>query len=183
MATATQLMTADELMRLPDDGMRHELVRGELQSMSPASARHGKIALKLGRSLGNYVEEHHLGETYGAETGFILESDPDTVRAPDVAFVRSERVASFDNERGYGPEAPDLAIEVISPNDSFSDVESKALDYLQAGTGMVIVVNPRNRTVTIYRAFADIAILTENDTIDGEDIVPGWTCQVRSIFE
>ena len=183
MATATQLMTAEQLLQLPDDGMRHELVRGELRHMSPASFPHGKIAMKIGRSLGNYVEEHNLGDVPAAETGFKLSTNPDTVRAPDVAFIRRERLQIIGDIAGYFPGAPDLAVEVISPNDLYTEVEDKVTDYLSAGTGMVIVVNPRKHTATIYRAFADIIILTENDTIDGEDVVPGWSLAVRKVFE
>ena len=183
MATTSTQLTADDLLRLPDDGTRRELVRGEIQSMSPASARHGEIIATITFFLTQHVREHRLGKVYGAETGFILETDPDTVRAPDVAFVGNERVRLFGNERGYGPAAPDLAIEVISPNDLYMDIQDKVTQYLNAGTGMVIIVNPRNNTVQVYRALGGISNLTEHDTIDGENIVPGWTCPVRSIFE
>lgn len=183
MATPTQLMTADDLLRLPDNDMRHELVRGKLQEMPLASFLHGKITITVAVSLEEYVQEHNLGTVYAAGTGFKLATNPDTVRAPDVSFVRRERLQMIGDAEGYFPGAPDLAVEVISPNDLYTEVEDKVTDYLSAGTGMVIVVNPRKHTVTIYRAFADIIILTENDTIDGEDVVPGWTLAVRKVFE
>ena len=182
MATVSQLMTADDLLQLPDDGFLYELVRGELRRMSPASYRHGKIIINMTLSLGQYVRDHHLGDVYAAETGFKLTSDPDTVRAPDVAFVRRERVEAVGDMEGYWPGAPDLAIEVISPNDLYTEVEEKVIEFLNAGTGMMLTVNPRKHTVTVYRALADIRILTEDDTIDGEEVVPGWTFAVRDVF-
>jgi Uma2 family endonuclease len=182
MATVPQLLTADDLLQMPNDGLLYELVRGELRHMSPASYRHGKIIINITLSLGQHVRDQQLGDVYAAETGFKLTSDPDTVRAPDVAFVRRERVVAVGDMEGYWPGAPDLAIEVISPNDLYTEVEEKVIDFLNAGTGMVLAVNPRNHTVTVYRALADISILTEEDTIDGEEIVPGWTFAVRNVF-
>ena len=179
MATVPQLMTADDLLAMPDDGFLYELVRGEVRQMSPAGHRHGKIVINLTLALGQHVRARQLGEVYAAETGFRLASDPDTVRGPDVAYVRRERVDEVGDEDGYWPGAPDLAIEVISPNDLYTDVEEKVIEYLDAGTGMVLTVNPRKRTVTVYRALSTISILTQDDTIDGEDIVPGWTLAVR----
>ena len=182
MATTPQLMTADELLQMRDDGCLYELVRGELRRMSPASYRHGKIIINLTLSLGQHVRDHQLGDVYAAETGFKLTSDPDTVRASDVAFVRRERVEAVGEMEGYFPGAPDLAIEVISPNDLYTEVEEKVIEFLDTGTGMVLAVNPRKHTVTVYRALADISILTEDDTIDGEEVVPRWTLAVRDVF-
>ncbi len=102
--------------------------------------------------------------------------------APDVSFVRCERVVTVSDQEGYWPGAPDLAIEVISPHDLYTDVEEKVIEFLQTGTGMVLVVNPRRHTAAVYRAMADISILTEDDTIDGEDVVPGWILAVRDVF-
>ncbi|MFQ3683478.1 Uma2 family endonuclease [Roseiflexus sp.] len=182
MATVSHLVTADELLQMPDDGFLYELVRGELRRMSPASHRHGRIIINITTPLDQYVRTHNLGAVYAAETGFKLASDPDTVRAPDIAFIRRERVEAVGDVEGYWIGAPDLAVEVISPNDLYTDVEEKIIDFLTAGTGMVLVVNPRKHTVTVYRALADISILTEDDVIDGEEIVPGWTLSVRAVF-
>lgn len=182
MATALQLVTADDLLRMPDDGLLYELVRGELRSMSPASHRHGKVIINITLSLGQHVRDQGLGDVYAAETGFKLASNPDTVRAPDVAFVRRDRLAAVGDTEGYWPGAPDLAVEVISANDLYTEVEMEVIEFLDAGTGMVLTVNPRKHTVTVYRALADITILTEDDTIAGEDIVPGWTLAVRDVF-
>ncbi len=182
MTISHQLMTADELLGMPDDGFRYELVRGELRRMSPASHRHGRIVLNLTTPLDQFVRAHALGAVYAAETGFKLASDPDMVRAPDVAFVRRERVDAVGEIEGYWPGAPDLAAEIVSPNDAYTEVEETVMDFLMAGTRMVLVVNPRQRIVTVYRALADISILTENDTVDGEDVVRGWTLPVQALF-
>lgn len=114
MATTDKLMTADELLRLPADGQRHELIRGELRTMAPSSGRHGWAGMRIGVPLGQYVDANGLGLVFLAETGFWLERDPDLVRAPDVAFVRRERVLPTGEVEGYWPGAPDLAVEVIS---------------------------------------------------------------------
>lgn len=144
-------MTADELLRMPDDGYRYELVKGELRGMPPAGGEHGKIALKFGSRLLNYVEANNLGVVFAAETGFKIASNPDTVRAPDAAFVRLDRLPETGLPKGYWPGAPDLAVEVISPGDIYGEVEEKVNEWLDAGTRMVIVANPRNRTLKVYR--------------------------------
>lgn len=182
MATVLKLITADDLLQMPDDGFLYELVRGELRRMSPGSFRHGKIIINVTLSLGQHVREQRLGDVFAAETGFKLASDPDTVRAPDVAFVRRERIEAVGDVGGFWPGAPDLAVEVISPHDLYTEVEEKVIEFLNAGTGMMLVVNPRKHTVTVYRAMADISILTEDDTIEGEDVVPGWSLPVRDVF-
>ena len=181
-ATRTRLMTADELLDMPDDGWRYELIRGELIRMSPAGNRHGKFAMRMGTPLGVYVEDNDLGEVYAAETGYFLAFDPDTVRAPDVSFISRERLDEIGETDGYWPDAPGLAVEVISPNDRYTEVEAKVLDWLDAGTRMVIVVNPRTRTVRVYRSPSDVTDLTMDDTIDGADVVPGWRLPVARIF-
>ncbi|HXH08234.1 MAG TPA: Uma2 family endonuclease [Alphaproteobacteria bacterium] len=182
MTTANVLVTAEELFSMPDDGFRYELVRGELRKMAPAGHIHGKVAINISIPLGQYVRAHNLGTVYAAETGFKLTSNPDTVRAPDVAFIRRERVEEVGDIEGYWPGAPDLAVEVISPGDTYGEVEEKVLEWLEAGVRMVIVANPRRRVVTIYRSLTEIAVLTEADTIDGGDVVPGWKMAVRDVF-
>ncbi len=181
--TTIQTITADELLQQPDDGFRYELVKGELVKMAPAGSEHGKLAMRVGWRLAQHVESQNLGNVYAAETGFQLASNPDTVRAPDVAFVRQERVAEAGEVRGFWPGAPDLAVEVVSPGDTYAEVEDKVLDWLDAGTLMVAVVNPRQRTVTIYRSRADIVILTRDDLLDGNNVVPGWILPIRELFE
>jgi Uma2 family endonuclease len=175
-------ITAEDLLRMPADGFRYELVRGELRAMAPAGFEHGKTAMRIGSRLTVHVDAHDLGVVTAAETGFRIAADPDTVRAADVAFVSRDRVGLAAGMRGYFPGPPDLAVEVVSPGDTYSEVEEKALAWLAAGTRLVLAVDSRKRTVTRYRGRGDIAILTEDDTIDGEDVVPGWTMRVADVF-
>ena len=150
--------------------------------MTPAGHHHGRVAINLTTPLDQHVRAHRLGVVFAAETGFRLESDPDTVRAPDVAFIQRERAEKVGDGDGYWPGAPDLAVEVVSPGDSFGEVEEKVFDWLDAGCRMVVVVNPRKRTATVYRSRSDIAVLTEGDELDGGDVVPGWRLPVRELF-
>lgn len=180
--TTAQKVTAEELLQMPDDGLRYELVKGELVKLAPAGSEHGDLAMRVGWRLGQYVENHNLGKVFAAETGFRIASNPDTVRAPDVAFISKGRVEEAGLVEGYWPGAPDLAVEVISPTDIYTAVQAKVLDWLDAGTLMVAVVNPRQQTVTVYRSRTDIAILTGNDIMDGQDVVPGWTLAIRDLF-
>jgi Uma2 family endonuclease len=182
MTTEVKRITAQELLLMPDNGMRRELIQGELREMPPSGHRHGQVAIKISWPLAQYVEEHGLGVVYAAETGFLLERDPDTVRAADAAFVVASRVAQVTNERGFFPGAPDLAIEVISPGDSYTEVEAKVEEWLTAGCRMVVVVNPRNRTVKVYRRLTDIKVLTMDDTFDGDDVVPGFQLLINRLF-
>ena len=170
MTTAQQLMTADELLVLPDDGFRTELVRGELRRISPASQKHGRLGAKVTGPLERYVDAHNLGAVFVAETGFPVSSNPDTVLAPDVAFVRQERIEAVGD------------VEVVSQDDLYIEVMGHVIDWLEASARMVVVVNPRKRTVTGYRSLTEITILTEQDTLQGGDVVPGWSLPVRDIF-
>jgi Uma2 family endonuclease len=181
MATST-LVTADQLLRMPDDGFRYELVAGELKRMTPAGWKHGMVGSRLHSLLGQHISQHGLGELFLAETGFLLAREPDTVRAPDIAFVRKDRLQGKPPEEAFWPGAPDLAVEVVSPGDSTGEVDDKVKAWLDAGTVAVWVVNPAWRTVTIYRSATDIKVLTESDELSGEDVVPGFRCPVRSLF-
>jgi Uma2 family endonuclease len=182
MATTERLLTADELLDLPDDGQRHELIAGELRTMALRGGQHGWVTMRLSAPLYQHVTTHGLGWIFTAETGFVLRTQPDTVRAPDVAFVRQERVQEVGEVTGYWPGAPDLAAEVISPNDRYGAVDEKVAAWLESGTRLVLVVNPRRRTVAVHRPGAPPRMLTENDTLDGEDVVPGWALPVRALF-
>jgi Uma2 family endonuclease len=177
-----QQVNADELLHMPSDGFRYELVRGELRRMTPAGSEHGRIAVRITWRLARHVEENRLGTVYAAETGFRLSTDPDTVRAPDVAFVSRDRVEAVGEVEEFWPEAPQLAVEVISPGDSYADVEEKVFDWLDAGTKMVVVINPRQRSATVYKSPTDITALAEADVLDGGDVVPGFELAVREIF-
>ena len=182
MATTTKLMTAEELLEMPDDGFRYELVRGELIKMAPAGHMPAFYELRIGARLLVFVEANGLGRAYSASGGFRLETNPDTVLAPDAAFVRQERVEAVGDGDGFFPGAPDLAVEVISPSDRYTEVDEKVAEWLAADTLMVVVVNPRNRTVRVHRPTTDSVLLTEKDTLDGGDVVPGWEMPVADIF-
>ncbi len=181
MATRAKLMTAKELLAMPDDGFRYELVRGELVKMAPAGRVHGKRGNRVNVSLSLYVYENNLGETYLAETGFHLETDPDHVLAPDGAFVSREREEATPEAGGFFPGPPDLAVEVVSPSDRLTEVAEKVAEWLAAGTRMVVVVNPRNCTVQAHTP-EGVTEFTEADTLDGGDVVPGWRLPVADIF-
>jgi Uma2 family endonuclease len=182
MAVVRQQVTADELLHMPDDGFRYELVQGELRQMNPAGNVHGRVTMSFAWRLAQHVDEHRLGTVYAAETGFRLSSDPDTVRAPDVAFVRRASVEAVGEFEGFWPEAPDLAVQVISPGDSYSEVEEKVFAWLDAGTKMVVVINPQQRSATVYKSPTDITALAEAEVLAGGDIVPGFELAVREIF-
>jgi Uma2 family endonuclease len=180
--TATGLMTADELMALHEPGVRHELVRGELRRMPPAGFEHGDIAWMISYLLGLVVVPNRLGKIVAAETGFRLESDPDTVRAADCAFIRRERLRPEWNRRKHLPIAPDLVVEVTSPSDSDGSVEEKCRAWLGYGAALVWEINPRRRTVTVRRNGAENVTLAGTDTLDGGEVVPGFRCRVADIF-
>ena len=182
MSTTTQLLTAEELLQLPRGKHRYELVRGELRQMSPAGHEHGRIGMELAVPLGSYVKSNKLGQLYLAETGFKLESNPDTVRAPDIAFIRRDRIEKVGRVTGYWNGAPDLAVEVNSPDDTVGKVEEKVAEWLDAGARMVWVISPKLKTVTVYRSLTNIITLTEKDVLDGGDVVPGFEIPVAEIF-
>jgi len=167
---------------MPDDGQRYELVRGEVRMMSPSGSEHGRIAIRIGWRLAQHVEANELGATFAAETGFLLARDPDTVLAPDVAFVCQRRVDEAGDVTGYWPGPPDFAVEVLSPSDSYSRVEEKALNWLNAGCQMVVVVDPRQKHVTVFESRDNIRVVGYDGALDGGKVVPGWSIAVAEIF-
>lgn len=178
MALETKLVTAEELLQMGShSGI--ELVDGEIRKMSPAGGKHGRISAKVDRSLGTYVEKLGLGETVTAEAGFVLRRNPDTVRAPDVAFVRKER---WTDPEGFFVGAPDLAVEVISPSDSYSEVNAKVVEWLQAGTQIVIVIDPAKRSAVIHRSLNKADQIALDGSLDGGTVVPGWELPLRDLF-
>ena len=182
MAVTHRPVTAQELLEIPGDGLRRELVRGEVRQMTSAGFQHGRITHEVAESLGRHVRANDLGLVVAAATGFEIAGDPDTVRAPDVAFVSRERVETAGETTGYWPGAPDLTVEVISPNDRFAEVEEKIADWLGAGTRMVLVINPRGRTVTVRLPEREVRILSDEEVLDGGDVVSGWALPVSELF-
>ena len=173
-------ITASELLSL--EGGRAELVKGQLIMMSPSGGRDGTVAFSIGRLLGTHVFTHRLGVVCAAETGFLIERNPDTVRAPDAAFVAAARVPSDGPPDAFWPFAPDLAVEVVSPSDRWTAVEEKARSWLVSGTRLVWVVDPRGRTVHVYHQTKEALRLAEGDVLDGEDVVPGFSVTVAELF-
>ena len=181
MSTTTHV-TAEQLLRMPDDGYRYELVAGELRKMVPASWKHGAIGGQLHGWLAQHIQQQKLGRIFSADTGFLIARDPDTVRAPDIAFIHKAHLPAAEPEEAFWPGAPDLAVEVVSPGDTMGEVDDKVRMWLDAGAAMVWVVNPKWRNVTVYCSTTDIRTLTENDQLDGQDVVPGFRCRVGDIF-
>jgi Uma2 family endonuclease len=180
MATVESITTAEQLFHAPELG-RCELIEGELIMMSPAGSRHGAIAAKMAQILLNFVETHALGVVLGAETGFRIASDPDTVRAPDTAFIRADRVGKT-LPQGFFPGAPNLAVEVLSPDDRASEVLAKVENWLDAGSEAVWVVDPKTCTIAVYCAGGKATILKATDTLDGGDLLPGLQIPVAHVF-
>jgi Uma2 family endonuclease len=183
MSTSTQHMTADDLLQLDAEGERHELINGVLTTMPPTGDEHGGIVAAITEPLRRHVRTNRLGIVRAGETGFLLSTNPDTVRAPDVAFISRERVEASGTVRGYRQGAPDLAVEVVSPSDRYTEVEENVALWLLHGARMVIVVNPRRRTVAAYRSPTQARLLALGDMLDGEDVVLGWQLPVAEIFE
>lgn len=181
-ATLTKAITADELLAMPDDGNRYELVKGELIRMAPAGYEHGVRTVELTAALHRHIKAHNLGVVCAAETGFLISQEPDTVRAPDIAFITRERVEKAGTIKSYWIGAPNLAVEVTSPGDTVRQVEEKVAEWLDAGAQIVWVVSPKLHTVTVYRSLTDIVTLTEKDTLDGGNIVPGFQIKIAEIF-
>ncbi len=182
MSATTQLMTADELLKLPRGRYRYELVKGELRTMSPAGSEHGAIIFNLSLMLGQHIRANNLGQGFGAETGFKIASNPDTVRAPDIAFIRQERIPSTGIPKNFWQIAPDLAVEVVSPGDTPDEVAHKVGEWLAAGAGAVWIVDPKLRNVTVYRSLMDVTVFSKKDELDGADVVVGFHCRVAEIF-
>ena len=177
----TVLMTADEMLRLHLPDKRTELIRGRLVVRDPGGARHGAVAMQLGYRIMAHVEKHDLGRVYAAETGFKIESDPDTVRAPDVGFLAKERAPEVE-PRGYPAWAPDLAVEVLAHDDHPGETLEKIAQWLKAGVRLVWVVDSEKRAARVYRADGSEALLGPNETLDGEDVLPGFRCPLVDLW-
>jgi Uma2 family endonuclease len=175
-------MTAEELLRYRHEPYRQELIEGRLHEMEPTGAEHGVVEGRIYALLARHVDAANLGTTFVGDVGFQIASEPDTVRAPDVAFVARERVAATGIPRGFWPGPPDLAVEVVSPGDTHSEVQGKALQWLAAGARAVVAVDPPRRTATVYRARDDIRVLDADEQLDLGDVVPGWSPRVGAFF-
>ena len=176
---ATKLWTVEDVAQLPDDEYRYALIRGVLHRMPPTQGQHGFTVGNAAFHVRGFVGEHRLGRMYD-QSGFVLERDPDVLIAPDLAFVRRDRVPDY---QGYPRLAPDLVVEVISPSETGPTIEEKVALSLAAGVRLVWAVDPVRRTVRVRRPDGTDRLLAELDTLDGEDVLPGFRLPVARLFE
>lgn len=177
-------LTAQDLWRLGEGDVRRELVDGEVVEMAPVGGVHGQVTLRIARKLAEHVETHGGGEVVVGDVGFVLHlpDDPERVRAPDVAFVTTERLPDGRVPQGFPAGAPDLAVEVLSPTDNPVDVQRKVRDYLEGGARLVWVVAPAARAATAYRPDGSARFLREHEALEGEDVLPGLTIRLSDLF-
>jgi Uma2 family endonuclease len=181
MSTSLQITTAEELLHAPELG-RCELVRGDLIMMSPAGFEHGRVISRINYRLEQFVEKNGLGVVTGAETGFHIGKTPDTVRAPDVGFVRRERIPPAATISGFFDGSPDLAVEVLSPGDRPREVAAKVEDWLRAGCIAVWLVDPVQHTVTIHERGASTRVFGDTEELDGGEVLPGFRVSISEVF-
>jgi Uma2 family endonuclease len=176
-------VTADEFYELAR-GRRAELIGGKVIWMTPAGGEHGTYAGTLHILLGVYVRANRLGRICAAETGFYISRDPDTVRAPDVAFVSNEKLAGIGGKpsKKFWPFAPDLAVEVVSPGDTAEEIETKTREWFSGGTQEVWIVYPSTHTIHLHRSASEVVVLQESETLTGGAVLPGFECAVAEIF-
>ncbi len=177
------LLTADDLLRLHSEGVRGELIRGVLVETMTAGAEHGEIVMNLGAELRNFIKARKLGRLMGSDSGVRLERDPDTVREPDIAFTSAQRMPLGTRIQGYTEVAPDLVVEIKSPSDSRREIHDKARMWLSHGVRLVWVIHPDPRTVDIHRPGRAITTLAIDDTLDGADVLPGFTVALTEVFD
>ena len=180
MSTKT-LLTGEDLWKIVADGSRYELSCGELVPMSPVGIRHAAVVAKVERLLGNFVEKNRLGLT-GPEGGFYLSRNPDTLRAPDIAFISSVRLKKEGIPEKFANFPPDLAVEVLSPEDTAAATQKKIEEYLAGGVRMIWIVEPVTKTVTVYRSHHDVKVLVADQELDGEEVIPGFRIKASEIF-
>ena len=176
------LTAADLLAVSKDSSRRYELIAGNLRTLPLAATDHSAIALTIGATIHLFAEDHSSGSAFGAGAGFLLTRNPDTVRAPDAAFVSQARLPESGVPAGYFPGAPDLAVEVVSPGDTAGEVEEKVQMWLAHGGSLAWVIYPATRTVTVYRRDGSAHVLHNSDLLDGEAMLPGFTFPVDRLF-
>ena len=180
--TEARLLTADELLRLSSEGVRGELIRGVLCETMPTGQEHGEIAALLTAELVVFVRARALGRVTTSDAGVWLDRDPDTVREPDVAFFSAAKVPPGMRVTGYSETVPDLVAEIASPSDSRREVYDKAHMWLSHGVRLVWVVQPETRSIDLYRPGEAVSTLGDEDSLDGLDVLPGFTCDVSAVF-
>jgi Uma2 family endonuclease len=181
-AVRPRLLTAEDFWRLPENGMRRSLVRGEVVETMPPGGRHGVIASELAASLREWARGGP-GGAVGVESGFVLRRNPDTVRGPDVFYVRADRVPDTGVPEAFWEAAPDLAVEIVSPGESAEEVHEKVRDYLAAGTSLVWVVYPRTREIVVHTPDGLARTYGGGDVLERFDALAGFTCVVAELFD
>jgi Uma2 family endonuclease len=179
--TVERAMTAEELLQTEIPGKWTELVRGQLRVSEPPGTRHGLVAGRLVFRMGQHVYAHGLGEVIGQDTGFHIALDPDTVRAPDAAYLSIQSLSAIPR-RGYAKVAPDLAAEILSPSDRPAEILEKIADWLRAGTRLVWVLDMEREVARAHRADGSIALVPKDGSLDGEDVLPGFSCRLGDLF-
>lgn len=179
MTTRNQAMTVEEFWTIYA-GREFELVEGEVVARPPEGLRHGAVCSRVATHLGDFVDTHQLGEVVGASTGFRL--FPVTLRAVDAAFISNEKLVQVSDPDKFAPFAPDLAVEVVSPTDSATEVRQKVRHYLQAGTALVWVIYPELREVEVHAQAGVVQTFTHEDTLDGGEVLPGLALPVMRLF-
>lgn len=180
--TYSPRMTADELIRLPRGTARYELWRGELRTMPLHGAIHSLLSVRVSTTIHQFVRRHELGLVVGGGCGFHVEHDPDTVLAPDAAFIRQARIPESGLPEGFWPGAPDLAVEVVAPDDATSAVDDRSRFWLTAGAECVWIVNPRTRTIDIDVRNSARRTLAEDEVLSGGALLPGFESRVADLF-
>lgn len=178
----TQVLTADDLEAMGAEGERYEIIRGVLREIDGMGLRHGSDGGRLHGFLWMFVWEHGLGEIFTSDTRFELPGNPPPTLAPDISFVRADRLPAGDIPAGIGRLAPDLVVEIASPSNTEADILEKISAYLTGGVRLVWLVRPERRTVTVFRPDAPEVILGEGETLDGGDVLPGFNLRVADIF-
>ena len=174
-------MTADELLTVEIPGKWTELVRGHLVVREPPSTWHGFVSARLAHRVCDFVYRNTLGEVAGQDTGFKIASNPDTVRAPDLAFLSNERVKKVER-RGYGAVAPDLAVEVLSPGDRPGETRERVADWLGAGVRLVWVIDPARNLAHVHRPDGSLTVVDMEGSLDGESVLPGFSCPLADVL-
>ena len=181
--TTEKLLTADDLLRLYSEGTRGELIRGVLYETVSTGLEHGEVVANLMSPLHNFVRPRRLGRVIGSDAGIQLESDPDTVREPDIAFISATRLPLDTRVTGYSQVVPDLVVEVVSPNDRMVAVHDKIQMWLRFGVRLALMVDPASRTVLAFAAEGSAQTFAAGDVLDFGDVVPGFTYPVLDVFD
>ena len=179
---STKLYTVEDLLEMEDDGCRHELIRGELITKSPAARPHGKLLIELARHVGNYLADRPIGEAYTGDTGYILSRDPDVLLAPDLSVIRLERLPDDPPETGFEDLVPDLVAEVLSPSERMGQVNYTVWEYLGAGVKLVWLVDPSQRNVAIHAPDQLMQVIGIDDTLDGGEVLPEFRLLLMELF-